>query len=125
MTPPTNSPADAHRKKLALRTRITLIKSGNPVGKLTPAQKKTPSQRKSEAAKKKDLARANVTVSPTVRFDCHTCPKQPCGKTTSICEQQSIVHRCKKCGGGVRHYVDPNVAWTHCPPCKAELERRT
>lgn len=124
MTPP-SSPADTLRKKLNNRTRITLIKAGKPIGRLTDAQKKTPSQKKSESAKKKEMRRAGVKSLPVGGCDCHTCPKQPCGKTTHSCEERTMVHKCRKCGAGVRHYIDPDTPWLYCPPCKAEQERST
>lgn len=119
------SPAESNRKHLNARTRTTLIKAGKQIGRLTDAQKKTPSQKKSEAAKKKEMRRAGIKSVLPVQggCDCHTCPKQPCGQTTDTCSERTVVHPCKKCGVKVRHYIDPDVPWVYCPPCKAEEGR--
>jgi len=113
--------ADNLRDRLNRRTRKALIEAGKQIGRLTDAEKKPPSQKKSEAAKKKALRRAGLKMVTPVAggTDCHTCSKQPCGKTPDTCGERAMVHPCLKCGARVRHYIDPNVPWEYCPPCKA------
>ena len=112
---------DPLRDHLNRRTRRTLISAGKQIGKLKDSEKKTPSQKKSESMRKKLLKRAGMkSVAPVQGgCDCHTCPKQPCGQTTDTCSERTMVHPCLKCGVKVRHYIDPNVPWEYCPPCKA------
>jgi hypothetical protein len=94
---------DALRKKLAARAK-------NWNTKKTP-----PSQLKSERLKKK--LRRGQAVEPTIKTDCRDCSKFPCGKSLAMCDEGSMVGRCRQCGSKAFYRFIMGVDYI-CPICK-------
>ena len=115
---------DIHRKHIQKRTadHIALVNKIVPKSML-----KSPSQKHSEAAKKRERLRAGAheescrkAVTDLI-FDCHTCPKYPCGTDPMVCSESMILERCAGCGLPTRHYHDMVVKWTRCPVCREKV----
>lgn len=112
-------PDELLRKKLEKRTKEQLALTS---GVTPPSLQKTPSQKRSENAKRKAAKKAGAKfVQHHCPCDCWKCPKEPCGGSVEMCEERSMVHRCKKCGQSVRHRVDETEVWEYCPVCIARL----
>lgn len=109
------------RKRLERRSQEHLSLANHIVPKRL---QKSPSQKKSETGRKKFLKRAGKEKQEPVPilYDCHTCPKYPCGQTMATCDEPAITHRCMKCGKKVTYRFDPLAPWEYCPVCKVKVK---
>lgn len=95
---------DALRKKLATRAKYWNTKR-------TP-----PSQLRSERLKKK-LRRGQAPVESTQKPDCCGCEKDPCGKTLTMCGENSMIGRCRQCGRKAFYRVVVDEDY-YCQSCR-------
>ena len=115
---------DAHRNRLAQRSRKALIEAGKTIGKLSDAQKKSPSQKSSEALRRK-LNRGCTSADAIAGYDCRGCGTyDTCAFDHKLanCTSRAMTARCKQCGQKWTFRVIAEEKWEYCPKCRSERE---